>query len=179
MMSRVRGGDQSEKTAGKELDMLSWMGRTTLEVLGQAGLGYSFDPLTEDVADEFASAVKSFLCVPSHSPSRNGNSLHMHDSPQLVKSVIPRIFLPIAVKLGPASFRRRVVDMLPSPNIQRMKDISDILHARSVQIFNEKKAALARGDDAIKHQIGEGRDIMSILCESCSRDRAYRTGTVY
>ncbi|KAL1952219.1 hypothetical protein VTO73DRAFT_1368 [Trametes versicolor] len=144
MMSRVRGGDQSEKTAGKELDMLSWMGRTTLEVLGQAGLGYSFDPLTEDVADEFASAVKSFF-------------------PQLVKSVVPRIFLPIAVKLGPASFRRRVVDMLPSPNIQRMKDISDILHARSVQIFNEKKAALARGDDAVKHQIGEGRDIMSIL----------------
>lgn len=82
-----------------------------------------------------------------------------------MKSVIPRIFLPIAVKLGPASFRRRVVDMLPSSNIQRMKDISDILHARSVQIFNEKKAALARGDDAIKHQIGEGRDIMSILCE--------------
>ncbi len=63
-MSRVRGGDQSEKS-GAELDMLSWMGRTTLEVLGQAGLGYSFDPLTEDVADEFASAVKSFLCVRS------------------------------------------------------------------------------------------------------------------
>lgn len=68
MMSRVRGGDQAEKTAGTELDMLSWMGRTTLEVLGQAGLGYSFDPLTEDVADEFASAVKSFLCVPSRFP---------------------------------------------------------------------------------------------------------------
>lgn len=64
MMSRVLAG-QTEKTAGPavELDMLSWMGRTTLEVLGQAGLGYSFDPLTEDVADEFASAVKSFLCV--------------------------------------------------------------------------------------------------------------------
>ena len=43
--------------------MLSWMGRTTLEVLGQAGLGYSFDPLTEDLPDEFANAVKDLLYV--------------------------------------------------------------------------------------------------------------------
>ena len=43
--------------------MLSWMGRTTLEVLGQAGLGYSFDPLTEDRPDEFANAVKDLLYV--------------------------------------------------------------------------------------------------------------------
>ena len=40
--------------------MLNWMGRTTLEVLGQAGLGYSFDPLTEDVADAYADAVKRY-----------------------------------------------------------------------------------------------------------------------
>lgn len=53
----------SASKGGLELDMLSWMGRTTLEVLGQAGLGYSFDPLTEDRADEFATAVKDFLCV--------------------------------------------------------------------------------------------------------------------
>ena len=46
---------------GIELDMLSWMGRTTLEALGQAGLGYSFDPLIEDRPDEFANAVKDFL----------------------------------------------------------------------------------------------------------------------
>ena len=39
-----------------------------------------------------------------------------------------------------------------------------MLHARSVLIFNEKKAALEKGDDALKYQIGEGRDIMSILC---------------
>lgn len=82
-----------------------------------------------------------------------------------MKSVVPRIFLPIAVKIGTPAFQRRVVEMIPSESIRGMKDISDILHARSVQIFNEKKAALARGDDAVKHQVGEGRDIMSILRE--------------
>ena len=45
---------------GVELDMLSWMGRTTLEVLGQAGLGYSFDPLTQDTSSAYSDAVKHF-----------------------------------------------------------------------------------------------------------------------
>ena len=49
--------------------------------------------------------------------------------------------------------------------MQRLKEISDAMHARSVLIYNEKKAALEKGDDALKHQIGEGRDIMSILRE--------------
>ena len=57
IMQRVDAGPKD----GVELDMLGWMGRTTLEVLGQAGLGYSFDPLTEDRMDEFANAVKEFL----------------------------------------------------------------------------------------------------------------------
>ncbi len=60
-MKRVHAGAASKD--GVELDMLSWSGRTTLEVLGQAGLGHSFDPLTEDQADEFATAVKEFLWV--------------------------------------------------------------------------------------------------------------------
>ncbi|KAI0359045.1 cytochrome P450 [Trametes cingulata] len=142
--TRVLAGAQGAKGGAVELDMLSWMGRTTLEVLGQAGLGYSFDPLTEDVADDFATAVKEFF-------------------PQLVKSMIPRLLLPLAIKIGSPAFRRRVVELLPSANVQRLKDISDTMHARSLLIFNEKKEALARGDDAVKHQIGEGRDIMSIL----------------
>ena len=49
--------------AGTEVDVLAWMGRTVLELVGQAGLGYSFDPLTEDRPDEFATAVKEFLWV--------------------------------------------------------------------------------------------------------------------
>lgn len=32
-------------------------------------------------------------------------------------------------------------------------------------IFNAKKAALEKGDDAVVLQIGEGRDIMSVLSE--------------
>ena len=42
-----------------ELDMIAWMGRTALELIGQAGLGHSFDPLVSDSADEFGAAVKA------------------------------------------------------------------------------------------------------------------------
>ena len=45
--------------------MLTWMARTALELIGQAGLGYSFDPLVADKPDDFAVAVKAFsyVCV--------------------------------------------------------------------------------------------------------------------
>ena len=39
------------------------MGRVALELIGQTGLGYSFDPLTENKADEFAVAIKTFQYV--------------------------------------------------------------------------------------------------------------------
>ena len=58
-----------------------------------------------------------------------------------------------------------MVELLPSKNIQRMREISDTLHARSMAIFEEKKALLAKGDEALKQSVGEGRDVMSILRE--------------
>lgn len=48
---------------GVEVDMLSWMGRTALELIGQAGLGYSFDPLVKDTPDALAHAIKAFQYV--------------------------------------------------------------------------------------------------------------------
>ena len=54
--SRVEDGTQS-------VDLLGWMGRAALELIGQSGIGYSFDPLTEDISDEYADAVKTFACV--------------------------------------------------------------------------------------------------------------------
>ena len=45
----------------KDLDVLGWMSRAALELIGQSGIGHSFDPLTEDVADDYAEAVKHFV----------------------------------------------------------------------------------------------------------------------
>ncbi len=75
------------------------------------------------------------------------------------------MLLPFVSTIGSPAFRRRVVEMIPNEDVQRMREISDIMHERSVLIYNQKKEALEKGDEALKHQIGEGRDIMSILCE--------------
>ena len=42
-----------------DVNVLDWMGRTALELIGQGGLGYSFDPLTRETDNEFARAIKS------------------------------------------------------------------------------------------------------------------------
>lgn len=68
--------------------------------------------------------------------------------------------------LGPASFRRFVVDILPIRKVQDIKSIVDVLHNTSVEILNIKKKALKEGDKAMTSQIGQGKDLMSILRKS-------------
>ena len=50
-----------ENGAATEMDVNSWMARTTLEMLGQAGLGYSFDNFVEDSTDAYGESLKLFL----------------------------------------------------------------------------------------------------------------------
>ena len=45
----------------EELDVNGWMARTTLEMLGQAGLGYSFDNFLDDSTDDYGESLKMFL----------------------------------------------------------------------------------------------------------------------
>ena len=67
--------------------------------------------------------------------------------------------------MGPAWFRRILLDMLPHKKIQRLKYITDTVHAKSQEIFYAKRAAIERGDQELLHAVGEGKDIMSILRE--------------
>lgn len=46
-----------------EVDVLQWMGRLALELVGQGGLGYSFDPLVENTRNPYGEALKDYLCV--------------------------------------------------------------------------------------------------------------------
>lgn len=44
-----------------DIDVLNWAGRVALELIGQAGLGYSFDPLVEESKDSFEEAIKAIV----------------------------------------------------------------------------------------------------------------------
>lgn len=146
---------------GTDIDILSWMSRAALELIGQAGIGYSFDPLTEDVPDAYAEAVKDFACV-LFLPFSRAKTLRDCLRPHRPVITSPGILLirqagPYVEHLGPAWLRRWIIEKLPLPNMRRLIQITDALHERSLDIFQAKKAAVEVGDDK------NAKDIMGIL----------------
>lgn len=84
-----------------------------------------------------------------------------------------RFFIPLLVKLGPASFRRFLLDLTPNPDLQKVKKIVDVMSETSGDIYREKLSALNNGDESVLRQMGEGKDVMSILCKSPLSDDLY------
>lgn len=72
---------------------------------------------------------------------------------------------PWASQIGSPEFRRFVVDSLPWKDLHDMRDIVNTMQSTSEEIFAIKKEALAAGDEAVSRQVGQGKDIMSILSE--------------
>ncbi|KAJ3903765.1 cytochrome P450 [Lentinula edodes] len=130
----------------QEVEILSWMGRTALELMGQAGLGYSFDPLTDEKS--------------------------AHPYSQVIKELLPTLIrlqfwqfnvLPYVSWIGTAGFRRRVINMLPWKDLHHMRDMVDYMHSVAEQIYKIKLRAFEAGDEAVASQIGRGTDLISIL----------------
>ncbi|KAG1842383.1 cytochrome P450 [Suillus subalutaceus] len=128
----------------REINMLEWLNRTALELVGQSGLGYSFDCLKEGYANPYSAAVKNL-------------------APTIFKVSVARKFLPFLINVGPPNFRRFIVKIFPWKALKEICSIVDVMDETSMKVFEEKKRALSKGDDAVLHQVGEGKDIMSIL----------------
>ncbi|KAH9941104.1 cytochrome P450 [Epithele typhae] len=126
-----------------EVDINNWMGRTTLEMLGQAGLGYSFDRFSEDAADEYGESIKLFF-------------------PYLARTRVPAFLISPLSYILPDSLIRALFRMAPFKAVRDVQGLSDAMSVRSAEIIKQKKAALEKGNLALKHQVGEGKDIMSI-----------------
>ncbi|KAM5545440.1 hypothetical protein V8D89_000478 [Ganoderma adspersum] len=127
----------------KLLDMNGWMARTTLEMLGQAGLGYSFDNFAEDSTDPYGESLKMFFRF------------------QKFGFLIEQL----SYVFSDASLRR-LLRMVSHENVQHLTRISDTMREHSQKIIDEKKAALKKGNDALSHAVGEGKDIMSICLKA-------------
>lgn len=56
------------------------------------------------------------------------------------------------------------MDLLPFEVIQNCLAITDAMDKTSKEILARKKELLAQGDAAFEQQVGEGKDIMSVLC---------------
>lgn len=152
---------QLDKQTG-EIDLLFWFGRTALELVGQGGLGHSLDPLTDDTENEYALAIKSFQLVDLFFMMYQIAYCDQHRAVMSPLSAY-RAVLPFFFKIGSASFRRRVLELLPLKVAQRARQISDIITRCSKEIYDAKILALRQGDEAVSQQIAQGKDIMSQL----------------
>ncbi|KAE9382819.1 cytochrome P450, partial [Gymnopus androsaceus JB14] len=136
---RVQSGPQ-------EIDLLGWMARTALELIGQSGFGYSFDNMVDD--------------VPKHKYS------------MVIKDLVPKLgrlgfarfyILPLAIKLLPTNVRTFIMNITPWKNLHDVRDMANYMHELSVEIYEEKKRALEEGEESVVKQIGQGKDLLSIM----------------
>ncbi|KAK7466378.1 hypothetical protein VKT23_005102 [Stygiomarasmius scandens] len=150
LIGKVESGPQ-------EIDMLAWMSRTALELIGQSGLGYSFDPMTSDATEHtYSKTIKNLI-------------------PALGRLTVLRFYvMRWGHKLGTPRFRRFLVDNIPMQSVKEVKNMVDYMWSLSEEIYESKKQALAAGNEAVTKQIGRGKDIMSILMKgnmSASEDK--------
>ncbi|KAJ7843359.1 cytochrome P450 [Mycena olivaceomarginata] len=145
---KLRAGLTSRVINGSaEVDILRWMNRCALELIGHGGLGYSFDNLADDPGQS------------AHPYSRAISGIH----PLIMQfSLAFRFILPWAGKIGSARFQRAVVDWVPWHDF---RDIVDIMDYMTQQIFDARKSALSSGEA----KSDGGKDIMSILMQENAR----------
>lgn len=62
--------------------------------------------------------------------------------------------------------KRRFVERFPNKNVQKLRLIVGTMHEKAVAIYEEKKRTITQGDEALKSKVGEGKDLMSILCKA-------------
>ncbi|XP_006462835.1 hypothetical protein AGABI2DRAFT_144299 [Agaricus bisporus var. bisporus H97] len=123
----------------KEIDVFHWTSRTALELIGQSGMGFSFDSLVDD------------------------NDYH----PTL--AIGPLVFyatqyiFPLAKKFNFPRVKRFIAERIPSERAQGLIHIIDVMRQTSIEIIEEKKKALMDSDPAIVAEMENKKDIISIL----------------
>ncbi|KAE9385221.1 cytochrome P450 [Gymnopus androsaceus JB14] len=72
-------------------------------------------------------------------------------------------FLPLLCKLFSAKTRTLLMNAVPWKAVHEVRDMVMYMHEFSVKIYEEKRRALEEGDEAVMRQLGQGKDILSIL----------------
>ncbi|PFH46929.1 hypothetical protein AMATHDRAFT_153366 [Amanita thiersii Skay4041] len=132
------------------LDISEWMSRVALETVGRAVLGYSFDPLDSPHNNPYTSAVKELI-------------------PTLFSLSLVRQLAPFLSRLGPPSFRRKLVEWIPNGAVQRVKEMADVMHETAVSILKERRQGLEEESLQEVEEELEGKDIISVLLRENAR----------
>lgn len=141
---RLRDAIAAQVNSGpREIDMVHWFGRTSLELIGQSGLGYSFDNLDEGPPHPCGLALKDLILT-------------------LCRLDFLSFLLPYVSRIGSPTFRRALVEHVPSADFKKMLSMVDQMDETSREVLRSKQ----QGGVAVSEQLGGGKDIMSILLKA-------------
>ncbi|KAI8976641.1 cytochrome P450 [Trametes punicea] len=133
-----------------EVEIAEYMSRFSLECVGRAALGYSFGPLEKHGTD-YSRALKEF-------------------GPTVVQLHAWRPLLPWLKRVFPRSWLRFGAEVIPYKPLQRMRGISDSVNSTARQILQQKKEILKKSDKVMLQELGEGKDLISILMQHNAKD---------
>ncbi|QRW09865.1 cytochrome P450 family protein [Ceratobasidium sp. AG-Ba] len=133
------------KSSSKELDIFPWITAAALELVGEAGLGYSFDSFTGQ-RNEYNIAIKSVL--------------------RLFNQIGPYAkVMPLLYNFGTAAFRRWAVQYIPLTIVRQIRHAVAIQNEQAEEVLRARQALLSSGSD-LSAEAGRGRDIMTLLMKA-------------
>ncbi|KAG8902491.1 hypothetical protein FRC00_005954 [Tulasnella sp. 408] len=124
---------------GKEVDVLLWLTRATLDMISLVGFDYEFNSLTEFERDEL---VRAFIDVfaPSSSPNM----------------------------LGLLAYYFPILKFIPNERAKAVARSKSVMQRIGTKLVNDKREAIlaSNGVDEIGKKLVVGRDLLTVLSES-------------
>jgi hypothetical protein len=80
--------------------------------------------------------------------------------------VVARNFLPYLTKVFHPKVLKFVGKAFPWRALNRIIELTDLMNANASEIYETKKRLLESGDSATVKQVGDGKDIISLLSAS-------------
>ncbi|KAH9994081.1 cytochrome P450 [Russula compacta] len=130
----------------QEINIAEWMGKVALELIGQAGLGYSFGTL-DGRNDKFYHSIKEFGLT-------------------MASLAVPRNLFPYATKIIHAKILKFIGQVVPWKRLNRIIKLVEVMDDNARDLYETKKRLLESGDIATVKQVGDGKDIISLLMQA-------------
>ena len=87
---------------------------------------------------------------------------------------VSRNLFPYVYKIFHPKILKFVGRMLPWPGLNQLMDVAETMNAEARRIYQTKKRLLESGDDATVKQVGNGKDIISLLSTYHAASSAYQ-----
>ncbi|CAA7265268.1 unnamed protein product [Cyclocybe aegerita] len=128
-----------KKPEVKKINVLSWLSRMTLDVIGLAGFDYKFDALTTDPKKNELNRAFSVLFTP-------GNRMALLP---LIKTMVPAL--------------RPILKYIPEERGDEIRVASETMNRIGTELLRDSKAAIYSENGKVDKFSWKGKDLLSLL----------------